>query len=147
MQTSTTTRAPGATNRAAVTMYAGLALSALLAVLTFVDQIAIDGISDAMWAEYPDYTSGEISTEAGATAAGLYVIAGLGIACWLWLASATRRDWRRIRWVSGTVFTLALIAAMSMSYVPMPGYLATAMWLPCVAGVVALAQLWMSRSR
>ena len=145
MQTSTMS-APTATHRTTMTMYVGAALSALLGVLTFVDQAVVDGISDKLWNKYPDYTSAEIATEAGATAAALYVVAVLGIACWLWLATATRRGWRRTRLTATIVFGLAVVAALSMSYVPMPGYLATAQWLPCVAGVAAIVLLWKGNS-
>ncbi|UYM04339.1 hypothetical protein [Solicola gregarius] len=145
MQTTSIAPTADSTRRATTTMYVGLALSALLAGLTVVDQATVGGITDEMWKEYPDYTAGEVDTEAGATAAALYVLAGLGIACWSWLAVATRRGWRHTRWVATTVLALALVASASMSYVPMPSYLASAMWLPCIAGIVALTMLWLRK--
>lgn len=147
MQSTTTTPTTEATGRATTTMYVGAALSVLLAALTFVDQVAVDGITDALWDKYPDYTSGEIATDAGATAAALYVLAGLGLVCWLLLATATRRGWRRTRLTAAIVFGLALVASLSMAYAPMPGYLATAHWLPCVAGIVALVMLWAPKAK
>ena len=148
MQATTASRtATHSARRAITTMYVGLVVSALLAVLTFVDQVAVGDITDALWDEYPDYTGGEIDTEAGAAAAALYVLAALGIVCWLWLATATRRGWGRTRLISTIVFVLAVVGSMSMAYVPLPGYLATAHWLPCVVGLVALVMLWIPTTK
>lgn len=144
---TSTTAASVSTRRATTTMYIGAALSALLAALTFLDQVAVDGITDVLWDEYPDYTSDEIATEAGATAAALYVLAALGVACWLWLAAATRRRWHRARLASAIVFGLAFVTSLSVAYVPLPNYLATAQWLPPVVGAVALALLWKGDTR
>lgn len=147
MQTSTKP-APVSTHPATTTaLYIGAALSALLAALTFLDQVAFDGITDTYWDKYPDYTSSEIATEAGATAAALYVLAGLGIVCWLWLAICTVRGWRRTRLFSTIVFGLAFVASLSMSYVPMPGYLAGAQWLPLLVGLVAIVLMWLPSAR
>ncbi|MDN5852644.1 MAG: hypothetical protein L0K86_07325 [Actinomycetia bacterium] len=71
------------------------------------------------------------------------MIAALGIACWLSLAVATGRRWRRARLASTIVFGLAFVASLSMAYVPMPGYLAAAQWLPLAAGLVAIVVLGM----
>jgi len=144
---TSTTAASVSTRRVTTTMYIGAALSALLAALTFLDQVAVDGITDVLWDEYPDYTSDEIATEAGATAAALYVLAALGVACWLWLAAATRRRWHRARLASAIAFGLAFVTSLSVAYVPLPNYLATAQWLPPVVGAVALALLWKGDTR
>src|SRR5690625_4384415 len=141
---TSTTAASVSTRRVTTTMYIGAALSALLAALTFLDQVAVDGITDVLWDEYPDYTSDEIATEAGATAAALYALAALGVACWLWLAAATRRRWHRTRLASAIVFGLAFVASLSVAYVPLPNYLATAQWLPLLAGLIAITLLWRS---
>lgn len=142
-----TATTPARTRQAITAMYAGIACSVLLAAAALLDQTTVGGISDRLWDAYPDYTAEEIATEESATATYLYVLSALGVACWLWMAAATRRGWRGARVTSTVLLALGLCVASVNGYVPMPAWLALCVWLPCVAGAVAVALLWTRESR
>lgn len=138
---------PTSVRRAVIAMYVGIACSIALAVATLIDQTVVGGITDEMWQAYPDYTADEVRTEETATAAYLFATAGLGVVCWLWMIRAAHRAHRGARWVASTICFVAVCLAATNGSIPMPEFLISAAWLPCLAGLVAVALLWTRESR
>lgn len=138
-------------NPALPALWTGLVLTLLAAVAPVVDLLATGTIEAHVRTTYPDWPEEWVQSDATAIAVGLGVIGLLGVISWLIVLRATIRGRRWATIVATVVWVLAAIvtattAAPAGAYeqlAPMGLVLITV--LPCLAGLVAVVQLWRHR--
>ncbi|MFF4774370.1 hypothetical protein ACFY05_16065 [Microtetraspora fusca] len=129
-------------------MYAGLALTAIAAVVPFIDTATVDSLSDHVRRAYPDWPANLVTGDRNAIIVYLTVVTLLGIVGWLWTiwAVAKRKRWSRP--AATVMFVLGIgHASLCLSFsggryanvVPYPyGALAA---LPALAGLATVVLL------
>lgn len=135
-----------------VTLYLGLALTALAALAPLVDAATAGAIADHVRAAYPEWPAGDVRLERNAIAGWLAVTNALGIPLWLWTIRLTGQGRRRARTVAAWSFAAgACLALLNLGYggeqyttvVPLTFGLIGLM--PAVVGLVALVAVWRKR--
>jgi hypothetical protein len=140
---------PSPQRGALAALYAGLVLTAAVTVAAYLERSAI---ADHVREGYPGYGSGRVDDAVTAWLAILTVVGVLGAAGWLSTARLVGAGRAGARWVALTLFaagtSVALAAAVTkdtsgeVGLAPQVGWLGL---LPCVAGLVAVVQLWARR--
>lgn len=139
----TTTRAERST---VVTLYAGLVLTVVAAVVPFIDRTLL---ADHVRAGYPTFTQDRIDAAVAAWLAILAVVGALGALCWLAAIWAVRAGKRWARWGATALFAIGTTIALTLLLIkdssgdtglpPLLGW----MWIiPCLAGLLAVTSLW-----
>ena len=140
-------------NPALPAMWTGLVLTVLAALAPVLDLLAAGTIEAHVRTTYPDWPDEWVQADTTAIAVGLGVIGLLGVISWLIILRATIRGRRwptivaTVVWVLAATVTAATTAPAGAydQLVPMGLALITA--LPCLAGLVAVVQLWRHRLR
>ena len=151
--TAPTTRPSTRTRHPAVpAMWVGVALTVLAAVAPLLDLVTTGTLEAHVRAAYPDWPEEWVQADMTALAAGLGVIGLLGIVGWLILLRATVRGRRwapaaaTVVWVLAATVTAYVAAAPAGAYDQLvPTGLGALTALPCLAGLVAVVQLWRRR--
>jgi hypothetical protein len=133
-------------------MYGGLALTVLATIVPYVDHATGNALADHIRAGYPTYTASQIHSAAIAWLVILSVVGALGIACWaatIWAVKAGKR-WAGVG--VATVFVLGTTVALTellirdtSGDVGLPPLLGWVGILPCLAGLLAVTEVWSSR--
>ena len=140
-------------NPALPALWTGLVLTVLATLAPVVDLLATGTIEAHVRSTYPDWPDEWVQADATAIVVGLGAIGLLGAISWLIVLRATIRGRRWATIVATVLWALAATvtgatAAPAGAYdqlVPMGLVLITA--LPCLAGLVAVVQLWRYRLR
>lgn len=151
MTTVTTQRTrPAAARHPAVrTMWIGVALTVLATVAPLVDLVTTGTIEGHVREAYPNWGDDLVGADTTAITVGLLVLGALGLAGWAVSIWATARSRRWARGLASTLFVLGAVVVLFLLTAPAGPYdrmvpvgigLITA--LPCVAGLVTVAQLW-----
>ncbi|WP_147915413.1 hypothetical protein [Ruania zhangjianzhongii] len=156
MTTTAPTSRPSARTRppAAFTIWIGLALTVLAALAPLLDLVTTGTIEAHVRATYPDWPDEWVQADTTAIAVGLGVIGLLGIISWLITLRATIRGRRWVPIVATILWILAVTVTAYATTTPtgaydrmVPTVLGLITALPCLAGVVAVVQLWRHRLR
>lgn len=154
MTTTTPTSRPSARVRhpAVPAMWTGLGLTVLAAVAPLLDLVTTGTIEAHVRATYPDWPDDWVQADATALVVGLGVIGVLGIVGWLITLRGTVRGRRwapivaTVLWVLAVVITGYVAAAPTGAYDQLvPTGIGVLTALPCLAGLVAVVQLWRHR--
>jgi len=132
------------------TLYAGLVLTVAVTVAAYVDRTAL---ADHVRAGYPRYGEGRVDDAVTAWLAVLTTLGVLGALAWAWTARLVRAGRSGAPWAATAMFvvgtTLALTAALTKDTsgeVGLAPEIGVLLVLPCVAGLLAVSQLWAGRS-
>jgi hypothetical protein len=131
------------------TMYVGLVLTVVAAIVPYVGQATSDTLADHIRAGYPSYSPARIDTAVTIYLVYLSVVGVLGVAGWLWTARALKASkW----WARGAATAMFLIGAGvavtdllikdTSGTTGLPPLLGWVGILPCLPGMVAIALLW-----
>lgn len=130
-------------------LYVGLLLSAVALVFPFIDRVSTGILAEHIRHGYPDAGADQIDVGVNFYLIILSVVGGIGLLCWSLMIWATRTGRRSARWVAPVILVGAAAIALSgllitdtsgeVGLAPLLGWL---LMLPCVAGVVAVVQLW-----
>ena len=140
-------RTPATHERSAIlTMYIGLALTVVAAIVPIIDQAWTDSLSQHLHDVYAGYDVDAPATSA--VLAYLATVGALGTLAWLWTLWAvnTQRHWARP--VATVLFLLACglaivnLTVQEYDQTILPMRLGLVGLLPCVAGLVAVVLLW-----
>ena len=130
-------------------MYAGLALTVLATIATYVDRGTTRLLAARIRAGYPSYPQARVDSAVTAYLVVLSVVGALGVLAWLTTAWAVRarKRWARpaatVMFMLGTSVGLAgLLTKDTCGATGLPPQLGWAGMLPCLAGVIAIALLW-----
>jgi uncharacterized BrkB/YihY/UPF0761 family membrane protein len=147
--TATTTATASYRPAAVRAMYVGLGLTLVALIFPFIDRSATQLLADHIQGGYPSYSPSQIDTAATVYLTILSVVGALGVACWLLMIWAARTSKRWTRWAAAAIFVAAVSVALSglmitdtsgeVGLAPILGWFLT---LPCIAGLVAVIQLW-----
>ena len=143
-----------ATKRSALAaMYGGLVVTVLATVVPFVDRATTHLLADHIRAGYPAYDDARVEAAVTAYLVALSVVGVLGAASWLWTAWAVRADKRWARPAATAMFVLGLgvglTGLLTKDTSGDTGLPATLGWVgmaPSLAGLLAVALLWKSRT-
>lgn len=134
-------------------LYAGLALTTLVALAPLIDTVTVDIIADHVRAAYPEWPADQVRLDRTAIVSWIAVTNALGIPLWLWVIRLTGKGHRRARAVASWSFAAgASLALLNLGFggehyetiVPMPfGLLGL---LPVIAGAAALVPMWRRRA-
>lgn len=138
--------------QAVVSMYAGLALTAITSVIAPLAALATDVYKHHIETAYPKFNADKVS-DAQQTMVIYLVANGIaGAVAWLWALRATKKENRRAPVIAVVLFTVALALALfnllvkdSTGYAAFPLFLGIVGLLPCAAGLVAVVQLRRAR--
>ncbi|MGN5376825.1 hypothetical protein ACQ4WX_02050 [Streptomyces lasalocidi] len=130
-------------------MYAGLALTVLATIATYVDRSTTHLLADHIRAGYPAYPQARVDSAVTTYLVVLSVVGALGVLAWLvtaWAVTAGRR-WARpavtAMFLLGTgVGLTGLLTKDTSGTTGLPPALGWAGMIPCLAGFVAVALLW-----
>ncbi|MBC2866415.1 hypothetical protein H1R13_15955 [Streptomyces mexicanus] len=133
-------------------MHAGLALTVLATIATYVDRGTTHLLADHIRAGYPDYSQARVDSAVTAYLVVSSVIGALGALGWLtaaWAVDAGKR-WARpvatVMFVLGAGVGLAgLLTKDTSGATGLPPELGWAGMMPCLAGVLAVTSLWRRR--
>ncbi|GHE15876.1 hypothetical protein [Streptomyces alanosinicus] len=130
-------------------MYAGLALTVLATIATYVDRGTTHLLADHIRAGYPTYPQTRVNSAVTTYLVVLSVIGALGVLAWLTTAWAVKADkrWARptatVMFVIGTSVGLTgLLTKDTSGETGLPPAMGWAGMMPCLAGVVAVALPW-----
>ncbi|MFD1934976.1 MULTISPECIES: hypothetical protein [Nonomuraea] len=127
-------------------MYTGAALTVIAALVLIADQATGD-LARHLKAAYPSNDAQWLDMTMASIATYLYVVYGVGVVLWLWLARAGRKGGRRAR-LNATVVFLVGTALLAFNFTqPHPMVVTVAGVLPCLAGLAAVAFLWKRSER
>jgi hypothetical protein len=123
-------------------MHVGAALSAAGIA---VDLATIGRVRAAILASYPNYSSGGIHRLELVTLGGVIVVGLLATGLWIWMAQASksRRPW--VRGAGTVLFGLSTLALLSTFARPHTAYELLDGSLVWLAGLAAVACLWLRR--
>ncbi|MER7332727.1 MULTISPECIES: hypothetical protein [unclassified Micromonospora] len=129
-------------------MYIGAGLTAVVALVPFVDRSTTTVLADHIRASYPDYEPGAIDTAVTTYLAILATVGVLGLLGWLGTIWVARAGVRWTPWLATGLLTIAICTAIAgltikdtsgdVGLAPMLGWLQV---LPCVPGLAAVV-LW-----
>ncbi|MFF2925869.1 hypothetical protein ACFVTP_26285 [Streptomyces celluloflavus] len=138
--------APATVKNAATVMYVGMGLTLLAAVVLIVDQAMSDTLTQQLRDAYPSYSASRMSTVKSSILTYLFTLGVAGLILWPWMAAANRKGkgWSRI--AASVVFLLSTVIALYDFTQNFPLFVTLTGLLPCVAGLVAVAFLWMPDS-
>jgi uncharacterized membrane protein len=136
--------------RPVVTMYAGLALTVIAMVIPIADVVSLGTLADHVHAAYPRFTAAQVHSYDQVMLTYLLINGVIGIVTWLWMIRAVRKQKRWAPAVATTVFLIAFSVAFmnlvikdSSGQTALNTLLGSVGLLPCVAGLAAVALLWM----
>ena len=134
---------------AVATMYAGLALTVMAAIVPYVDHATANLLGDHIRAGYPAYSDAHIDAAVTTYLIYLSVLGALGVVGWLGTIWAVKAGKRWVRAGATAMFALATSLALfdllvkdtsgDTGLLPLLGWVGM---LPCLAGLVAVAFLW-----
>ncbi len=134
---------------AIVAMYAGLALTVVTLVVTYIDHATANDLADHIRAGYPTYSPGHIHTAATTYLVYLSIIGALGVISWLWTIRTVNGGKRWARGATTAMFALGTGISLFDLLVrdtsgdtglsPLLGWIGM---LPCLAGLSAVTLLW-----
>ena len=147
IETHATTRHP-----ALRVMWAGLAVTVLAGAAPLLDLVTTGTIEAHVRETYPSWSDDWVRGDTTGLAVGLAIIGLLGVVGWLVSIQATRRAWRWARGLTTGLWLVAVAVALFVALAPAEPYerlapagIAALTALPCVAGFVAVVQLWRHR--
>lgn len=130
----------------------GLAMTIVVTAAAFIDNATTRLLADHIQASYPSYRADEIETAVTLYLVILSVVGGLGVLTWIATIRATTRGRRWAPWLATAMFVAAACVALAgltvrdtsgdVGLVPLLAWLQV---LPCMLGLVAVAQLWRLR--
>ncbi|MGW0658422.1 hypothetical protein [Streptodolium elevatio] len=135
--------------RAIAAMYAGLGLTVLGTAAPYVDLATGHLLADHIRAGYPTYTDARIDSAVTTYLVLLSAIGALGVLAWLWTIRAVKAGRRWAQTGSTVMFALGtgagltgLLTKDTSGATGLPSALGWAGMAPCLAGLVAVALLW-----
>lgn len=146
------TRNHARTAGAVVALYTGLGLTVVATVAAYVDRAVGHVLADHIRHGYPTYSQVRVDAAVSTWVAILTVVGVLGIAGWagtIW-AVKTHKPWARpaatLIFLTGSGLAVTALLTKDTSgevgLAPLLGWMGT---LPSLAGLVAVALLWLSR--
>ena len=130
-------------------MYAGLGLTVIAMIISFVDHATANVLASHIRAGYPAYTRARIGSAVTTYLVYLTVVGALGIVSWLAtiLAVKAGKPWARgaatAMFALGTGIALIdLLIRDTSGDTGLPPLLGWAGVLPCLAGLLAVTLLW-----
>ena len=140
---------PSAPGRTLPVMYAGLALTAIAALVPLVDVATVDSLAGHVREAYPGWSADLVAADRNAIVTYLSAIGVLGIAGWLWTIRAVAKGKKRARaattgmFVLGTGIALYNLTASGGEYERIiPALYRVIGLLPSLAGLVAVILVW-----
>ena len=131
------------------TMYAGLALTVIAAILPVIDRATTNALTRHIRASYPNYSRARVNTAATVYLIYLAVIGIVGVATWLWNVRAVKRHHRWARAAATALFAIGTSVALTDLLVKdrsgqtaLPPLLGWAGILPSLPGLLAVTLLW-----
>ena len=130
-------------------MYAGLALSAIAALVPLLDRATGNLLAEHVRAGYPTFPPERIDTAVTTWLVYLSVVGAIGVLCWFLVIRVVRsgRWWGRL--LATAVFILGLSVALFNLLVRdtsgdtgLPAALGWVGMVPALAGAVVVARLW-----
>lgn len=156
MTTTTPTSRPSARTRhpAVPVMWIGLVLTVLAAAAPLLDRVSTGTIEAHVRATYPQWPDESVQADTTALVVGLAIFGTLGIIGWLLTIRAVLREWRWARGLTTAWWLAALTVTFTVALAPADPYeqlapigIGLITILPCLAGLVAVVQLWRHRPR
>ncbi|MEV5779250.1 hypothetical protein AB0L49_50285 [Streptomyces antimycoticus] len=130
-------------------MYAGLALTVLATIATYVDRGTTHLLADHIRADYPTYPQARVDSAVTTYLVVLSVIGALSVLAWLTTARAVKAGKRWARPTATVMFVIdtsvgltGLLTNDTSGETGLPLTMGWAGMMPCLAGVVAVALLW-----
>lgn len=130
-------------------MYAGLGLTVVAVIVTYVDHATANVLADHIRAGYPTYTQTRIDSAVTTYLVYLSVVGGLGLICWLWAIWSVKAGKRWARGAATAMFALGtgialidLLIRDTSGDTGLPPLLGWVGMLPCLAGLLAVMLLW-----
>ncbi|MEV0268051.1 hypothetical protein AB0H43_04680 [Hamadaea sp. NPDC050747] len=131
------------------TMYAGLGLTVLASVVPFA---ARNLLAEHIQAGYPAYDRGQVDSAVGLALTLLTVVGVLGVLAWIGTTWAVQRDKRWARPVATVMFLVGaslgltgLLTRDTSGDTGLPATLGLLGLVPSLAGLLAVALLWIGR--
>jgi hypothetical protein len=145
-QPNSTSRKP---DPGVLAMYAGLVLSVVATIVPYVDRATSQTLTAHVRAGYPSYSPERVDSTVTVWLAILSVVGLLGIASWVATIWAVRARRRMARWAATAMFALGTTVGLALllskeptGQLALPPLLGWVALLPCLAGAVAVIQLW-----
>ena len=131
-------------------MYAGLALTVVAMVIPYIDHGTANVLADQIRAGYPTYTQARVDSAVTTYLVYMSVIGALSVSCWFWTIRTVNAGKRWARAAATIMFALGtgvglfdLLVKDTSGDTGLPPLLGSIGMLPCLAGLVAVALLWM----
>lgn len=131
------------------TIWVGLALTAVAAIVPYIDRATSDTLADHIHAGYPAYSQERIDIAATTYLVYLTVVGVLGVLSWLWVARAVRTGKRWARATATAMFLvgtgIALIDLLindTSGETGLPPLIGWTGVLPCLPGLLVVTLLW-----
>jgi hypothetical protein len=132
------------------TMAAGVALTVVAMIVPYIDHATANVLADHIRDGYPTYGQARIDTAVTTYLVYLGVIGALGVICWLWTIRTVKAGKRWARGAATAMFVLGtgialfdLLVKDTSGDTGLPPLLGWIGMLPCLAGLLAVALLWM----
>jgi hypothetical protein len=134
---------------AIVAMYAGLALTVVTLIVPYIDHATANVLGDHIRAGYPTYSQAAIDTAVTTYLVYVSVMGALGVISWLWTIRTVNAGKRWARGAATAMFALGtgialfdLLVKDTSGDTGLPPLLGCTGMLPCLAGLLAVTQLW-----
>jgi hypothetical protein len=134
---------------AIVAMYAGLALTVVTLIVLYIDHATANVLADHIRAGYPTYSQAQIDTAVTTYLVYLSIIGALSVISWLWTIRTVNAGKRWARSAATAMFALGtgialfdLLIKDTSGDTGLPPLLGWTGALPCLAGLLAVTQLW-----
>jgi hypothetical protein len=130
-------------------MYAGLTLTVVATIATYVDRGTTHLLADHIRAGYPAYAPARVDTAVTTYLVVLSIVGALGVLAWLTTAWGVKTGKRWARPAATAMFMLGtsvgltgLLTKDTSGTTGLPPELGWTGMIPCLAGFVAVALLW-----
>jgi hypothetical protein len=134
---------------AIVAMYAGLALTVVTLIVPYIDHATANVLADHIRAGYPTHSQARIDTAVTTYLVYLSIIGALSVISWLWTIRTVNAGKRWARSAATAMFALGtgialfdLLVKDTSGDTGLPPLLGWIGMLPCLAGLLAVTQLW-----
>jgi hypothetical protein len=132
-----------------LTMYVGLVLTVVAAIVPLVDHATGNVLAEHIRAGYPDISQSDLDVAVTTYLVYLSVLGLLGAICWISVIWAVKSSKRWARLVATTLFVLGTVIALTDLLIEdtsgdtgLPALLGWVGMLPCLAGFIGVALLW-----